>query len=280
MEKRPLLKTPVVKLILFLLFAVAAFPLSGMAIGMLGLSGPIGAPWFGAALALALLAATILCARLNGERLSELGFRVTRADVLAVPLAFLAGAVTFLGALLVLGIVSGGTWQANAAATMRTAATGLVLVLCLFLAEELLFRGYAFQQLKRRYGSTIAVSLSAVLFGAYHLIGSGDWAMGAVFRFLMPTLGGLVFGYALVRTGSLAVPLGLHWGGNWLQSVILGLGHTPGNSQALWIMPLDVAQVRAVTAPDLLPHLPYIVALSVMFLFVRALPQRDGLTTT
>jgi membrane protease YdiL (CAAX protease family) len=28
-------------------------------------------------------------------------------------------------------------------------------------------------------------------------------------------LGGLIFGSALLRSGGLALPLGLHWGGNW-----------------------------------------------------------------
>ena len=189
-------------------------------------------------------------------------------------LAFLVGAIALGGALLVLGQASGGTWQLNGSTPVRAALAGLVPVLCLFLGEELLFRGYAFQQLKRVVGPAVAVGLSAALFGGYHLLGSGDWAMGAFFRFLMPTLGGLVFGYALVRTGSLAVPIGLHWGGNWMQSTVLGLGHAP-SSDAILIMPLSAEQVRILSAPDMLPHLPYMVALIVMTLLVWALPIRS-----
>jgi hypothetical protein len=121
--------------------------------------------------------------------------------------------------------------------------------------------------------------VSALLFGGYHLVGSGDWAMGAAFRVAMPTVGGLVFAYALVRTGSLAVPIGLHWGGNWAQSVLLGLGHPAGQTVAVWTMPLSEDQVRRLVAPDLLPHLPYLGALGLAFLFVQATPRGLGLTT-
>ena len=42
--------------------------------------------------------------------------------------------------------------------------------------------------------------------------------MGWVFRLGMPTLGGLVFGVAMIRSGGLALPIGLHLGGNWVQA--------------------------------------------------------------
>jgi len=267
-------KSPLARAVVFLLLAAIAFFASGAAVGLIGVSGPQGSLWFSATFSIGLLAATLLCARLAGERLSDLGFRASRRDLAMMVLAFLVGAIAFGGALLVLGQASGGTWQLNGGTPVRAALAGLVPVLCLLLGEELLFRGYAFQHLKRVVGPAMAVVLSAALFGGYHLLGSGDWAMGAFFRFLMPTLGGLVFGYALVRTGSLAVPIGLHWGGNWMQSAVLGLGHAP-SSDAILIMPLSAEQVRVLSAPDVLPHLPYLVALGMMTLLVWVLPIRS-----
>jgi membrane protease YdiL (CAAX protease family) len=245
---------------------------------MLGASSTQAAPWFGAVLAISLFASTGACALLTGERLSDLGFRVSRRDIMAVPVAFAAGATLFAGVILVLGHAAGGEWHLSSGTPMRTALLGLAPVLCLFLSEELLFRGYAFQQLRRIGGPGAAVVVSALLFGGYHLLGSGDWAIGAAFRMAMPFGGGLVFGYALVRTGSLAVPIGLHWGGNWAQSVLFGLGHPAGQSVAVWTMPLNEHQVRSLVAPDLLQHLPYLVALGVAFLLVQATPRGLGLT--
>ena len=267
-------KSPLARAVVFLLLAAIAFFASGAAVGLIDVSGPQGSLWFSATFSIGLLAATLLCARPAGERLSDLGFRASRRDLAMMVLAFLVGAIAFGGALLVLGQASGGTWQLNGGTPVRAALAGLVPVLCLLLGEELLFRGYAFQHLKRVVGPAMAVVLSAALFGGYHLLGSGDWAMGAFFRFLMPTLGGLVFGYALVRTGSLAVPIGLHWGGNWMQSAVLGLGHAP-SSDAILIMPLSAEQVRVLSAPDVLPHLPYLVALGMMTLLVWVLPIRS-----
>jgi len=267
-------KSPLARAAVFLLLAAIAFFASGATVGLMGISGPQGSLWFSATFSIGLLAATLLCARPAGERLSDLGFRASRRDLAMMLLAFLVGALAFGGALLVLGQASGGTWQLNGGTPVRAALAGLVPVLCLLLGEELLFRGYAFQHLKRVVGPAMAVVLSAALFGGYHLLGSGDWAMGAFFRFLMPTLGGLVFGYALVRTGSLAVPIGLHWGGNWMQSAVLGLGHAP-SSDAILIMPLSAEQVRILSAPDVLPHLPYLVALGMMTLLVWVLPIRS-----
>jgi membrane protease YdiL (CAAX protease family) len=105
--------------------------------------------------------------------------------------------------------------------------------------EELLFRGYAFQQIVRLGAPGTAVVLTAAAFGAYHQLGAGV--------FLMPALGGLVFGYALVRSGGLALPIGLHWGGNWVQAL---------TSEAM-------------------PRVPYVVALALMALAVR-LATRDA----
>jgi membrane protease YdiL (CAAX protease family) len=267
------LRAPLARVVLFLTLTAAAFPLGGVAVGTLGLSGAGAAAWFGGIVSVLLLAATIVCAFLDGERLADLGFRITRPDLLALPVAFAVGALLFSGMLLASGAAVGGTWQINAAAPWRTALAGLVPVLCLMLGEELLFRGYAFQQARRLVGPTGAIAASAALFGLYHLLGTGYWAMGAVFRFAMPAIGGLVFGYALVRTGSLAVPVGLHWGGNWAQSVLLGLGHTADHSRAVWIMPLSPEQIHTLTTPDLLPNLPYLAALALIALGVRLTPR-------
>jgi len=272
------LRLPVARLAVFIALAATAFPLCGMLVGVTGASGSAGAVWFGAFLSVALALATVLVARLTGERLSELGFALSKANTVTAVLGFAVGAGTFAAVAFVLGYASGGAWQLNPSASVGTALAGLVPVLGLLLGEELLFRGYAFQQLRRIYGTRAALVLSAAAFGAYHLLGSGDWAMGAVFRFLMPALGGLVFGYALVRTGSIAVPIGLHWGGNWVQTMVLGLGPAPEATPALWVMPLTPTQVNALAAPDLLPHLPYLGALLLALLFVHYWPARPGLT--
>jgi membrane protease YdiL (CAAX protease family) len=274
----PFVRYPYQRFVLFVLFAALALPLSGVLVGSVGLSNPEGAAWFGGAFTLALIGATVLLARLGREPLASLGFGVSGRQLRVVALAFVvAGSATAI-ALVLLGASSGARWQSNHAATPLTAIAGMLTTLSLFLSEELLFRGYAFQQLRRISGTPAAVALSAAAFGAYHLGGSGDWAIGAVYRFTMPALAGLVFGWALVRTGSIAVPVGLHWGANWVQSFILGIDQPLGAGTAVWVLPLAPDQARLLAAPDLLPHLPYLAALGLMLVFVRQVSRPHGLT--
>jgi hypothetical protein len=256
---------------LFLLLAALGFPASGLWVASAGWAQHPAA--FTAVLATWLWAASGLCAWLGGARWTTLGLRAGRGNARALLLGLGIGALPMAGALLALGAWSGGEWQANPQATLAAARIGLATVVCSVLFEELLFRGYAFAQLQRLLGPAAALWLSALLFGAYHLLGSGDWAMGALFRGLMAMSGGLVFGYALQRSGSLVLPIGLHCGGNAVQAVVLGLGQPVGPG-AMWVMPLNDLQARALTAPDLLPHLPYLAALGLMWWGLHALQQQ------
>jgi membrane protease YdiL (CAAX protease family) len=264
-----MMKTPLRRLTAFLALAILAFVAAGPVVGLLGASGPSAAIGFGAVTSFLLLGATILCARLSRERLRDLGLDVSWRRLRELAMGFGVGTALFTAVALVLGAAAGGAWQLNRAPNLTNALGSLALVLSLLLSEELLFRGYAFQQIRRLSSPTIALIVSSTLFGIYHVVGTDYWAMGAVFRFLMPALGGAVFAYALLRTGSLALPIGLHWGGNWIQGAVLGVGHQPGPNAPFLIMPLQPDQIGALTAPDLLPHLPYLFALAMTALVVR-----------
>jgi len=144
------------------------------------------------------------------------------------------------------------------------------------LAEELVFRGVGFRYLRAAVGDWPAIVFSALVFGAYHLIGSQNWGAGLVFQFLGPAAGGLLFGWAAVRTGGLSLSIGLHWGGNWIQAGIAGFSPAADltGPQALWRIPITDADFRLLMAPDLLPRLPYFAAMAVgatiTWIFIRA----------
>jgi hypothetical protein len=90
--------------------------------------------------------------------------------------------------------------------------------------------------------------------------------MAAAFRFLMPALGGLLFGWAAVRSGGLALPIGLHLGGNWVQASVAGFSPASDTSivgQALWQIPITASDMQRLVAPELLPRLPYLMALAI-----------------
>jgi CAAX protease family protein len=97
---------------------------------------------------------------------------------------------------------------------MQWGATILVSVVLLFgaVGEEMLFRGYGFQVLVRAMGPFAAILPVGVLFGFAH-------AQNLHFTWLAfanTALWGVLLGYAFVRAGDLWLPIGLHFGWNWV----------------------------------------------------------------
>jgi hypothetical protein len=76
--------------------------------------------------------------------------------------------------------------------------------------EELLFRGYGFQKLLAYMGPFATILPVGVLFGAAHSNNANSTTLG-----LVNTVGwGILLGYALLRSGDLWLPIGLHYGWN------------------------------------------------------------------
>lgn len=97
---------------------------------------------------------------------------------------------------------------------------GLALLLALAAAaEELLFRGYAFQVLVQGFGVKLAVVLGAVLFASLH----ADNPEVGYIALLNIALAGILLAGAYLRTRSLWVAIGLHWGWNWLMAAVFDL---------------------------------------------------------
>jgi len=95
------------------------------------------------------------------------------------------------------------------------AATFLFVTLVLLfgaIGEELLFRGYGFQILVRLIGPVGSLLATALLFGYVHMQNLNSTPLG-----IANTAGfGVVLGYAFLRTGELWLPIGIHFGWNWI----------------------------------------------------------------
>lgn len=101
---------------------------------------------------------------------------------------------------------------------------GSVAALLLFAAlfEELSFRGYPFQKLTEACGALWAVIVLSTLFAAVHLgnPASGGWRSWGFFNTFAI---GVLLAFARIRSGSLWLPLGLHFGWNLFQGGVFGL---------------------------------------------------------
>lgn len=97
---------------------------------------------------------------------------------------------------------------------------GMVTVACVLapMNEELLFRGAIFRFLRQRFHRAVALTFSAVFFGAMH----GNWAGAAPLAVL-----GIVLALAYERTGDIRVPIIAHALFNLNTILVLLAGFSP-----------------------------------------------------
>jgi membrane protease YdiL (CAAX protease family) len=87
------------------------------------------------------------------------------------------------------------------------------------IAEEILYRGYWFQNIQRGWGSTISVIITSMLFGGLHLLNPNAEILGAINIMLSAVI--WVVGMLWFR--SLWFPIGWHTAWNFAQFFIVGL---------------------------------------------------------
>ena len=79
--------------------------------------------------------------------------------------------------------------------------------------EETIFRGIIYRIIEEKYGTIVALIISAVLFGLIHVINSDS----NVVYILSATAGGLLLGVLYTLTGRLWLPISFHLGWNFGQ---------------------------------------------------------------
>jgi membrane protease YdiL (CAAX protease family) len=151
-----------------------------------------------------------------------------------------AGLIVMLGpALAGLASIVPATESANAFTPGKLIFVSAILLFGA-VGEEMMFRGYAFQILLREYGPWWVIVPFGTLFALAHLDNPSMSRMGLV----NTAMWGVLLGYAFFRSGDLWLPIGLHFGWNWvlplfgvnLSGFTMGLsGYTlRWNAGALW----------------------------------------------
>ena len=85
--------------------------------------------------------------------------------------------------------------------------------------EEIVFRGVLFRLIDDRWNTFAALIVSALVFGAVHLMNPGATLWSAV---AIAIEAGLLFGVVYKCSGTLWVPIGIHWAWNFVQGPVLG----------------------------------------------------------
>jgi len=102
----------------------------------------------------------------------------------------------------------------------RVLVLGAVVFTLSAYVEELLFRVLMLGGLVRLTGRPwLALTVMALTVGAFHVATTAHTTLISV---VSSTLGGVMYGVAFLRTGTLWLGLGVHIGWNWVQGTILG----------------------------------------------------------
>lgn len=216
--------------------AAALFFITGVAYGMIprALRAAGAGPWLEF---LVFLGAAWACLRLEDEPLASIGYKLDRRWGREMVLGTLGGfALMGVTALVVLAL-GGFHWTRTPGVGFAALGKGLLLYLGVGFAEETGFRGYAFQRLIRGLGVPAAQVLFALFFALVHWGNPGMSGATRIWATVNIALAAILLGLAYLRTGSLALPVGIHLGWNWTQGVLLGFG-VSGNAEAGWWTPV------------------------------------------
>jgi hypothetical protein len=133
---------------------------------------------------------------------------------------FAVGGGLQVGAVLLLVVAGTARWVADAGTVPEYAATlagALVSFAAAAAAEEVIFRGYAFQALVQGIGAWPAILVSSALFAYAH--GGNDHVDAIALANIF--LAGIMLAVAYLKTRSLWFATALHLAWNWVMSALL-----------------------------------------------------------
>ena len=165
------------------------------------------------------------------------------------------GLVSLLGLLVVEGLLGWLGWQLpDPGGLPKIILEGLAIALGVGFAEELLFRGWLLDELKRDYSPSVAIAANATIFALLHFIKP----LEAMIRNLPAFPGLLILGLTLVAAkrvgqGRLGLPIGFH-GGLVCGYYIINTGQLVEYSGAVpeWITGMDQNPIAGISGLVLL----------------------------
>ena len=109
--------------------------------------------------------------------------------------------------------------------------------------EEILIRGIIFRIVEEKLGSYISLVLSAIIFGALHLVNPESSFTSAA---CVAVEGGLLLGAAYIYSRNLWLPIAIHFAWNFMQSGIFG-AVTSGNEKTNSLLTTHITGPELIT---------------------------------
>ncbi|RVU40118.1 CPBP family intramembrane metalloprotease [Rheinheimera riviphila] len=176
------------------------------------------------------------CVLLRRQRLADLGLALNSRWWQQLLFGTAAGMSMMAVIALLMWSFSAATFGINPKFQAADLVLGAYLLLLGAALEELLFRGFVFQRLIDGLGVWPTQLLFAAVFAAGHWENPGLEGSAKVVAMLDLALASLLLGLAYLKTRSLALPLGLHFGWNWAQGYLLGF-QVSGYEHNGWLLP-------------------------------------------
>ncbi len=152
----------------------------------------------------------------------------------------------------------------------------LFMFLVVGVGEEVLFRGIVFRMIDDRWGTAVGLIASALIFGFVHISNNNAtvWSSLAI-----AVEAGLLLGAAYKWSGTLWLPIGIHWSWNYFQGPVFGFAVSGNGTQSL-ITPViqgsDWLTGGSFGAEASIPAFVLGLALAIVFLWI---PRRTACTS-
>ena len=181
------------------------------------IDGPFLKAYFPYVSAILLLVVTGFLFWLDGTNLGALGLNLSLRNGAFILLGLVVGALAFMGANLARSLYTGESIVLSSTIDYQKIITSLYFILPTVAVEELLFRGYLFKKTIAVSNVVVANIIFSLLFMLVHVLDDSVLSSPGRMVMLMISIpvGHLMFATALLRSGTLFFPIGLHLGNNW-----------------------------------------------------------------
>ncbi len=156
------------------------------------------------------------------KNLLILGFLPVGKRLIQFAIGFIFISIISIGFIYHEGIVKQIEWTLNHEIDLQSVFGSLFYHFKSALTEDLIFRGALLYILISKLGKLKALWLSAVCFGVYHWFSYGMFDSGIVpmiYVFITTALMGYVWAYSFAKTQSILLPLGFHFGWNFIRTL-------------------------------------------------------------
>jgi uncharacterized protein len=169
-----------------------------------------------------ILVITWVACRLRQQRLEHAGWKLDFRFLKLFQAGLLFSIVQISVIVAIIWLANGVSFEFNSNSTVNGLLTGFYIFLFAAMMEELLFRGFIFQRLVDGIGIWPAQLGLALLFAIGHWSNPDMEGSTLLWASLDIGLAAILWGLAYLRTGSLALPIGMHLGWNWAQGNLFG----------------------------------------------------------